>query len=584
MIALCFAVLVACPGPARAEHEPYSKLEEDVIREVLDKRKLSLEPEPEGKRIESITIERLEVFDERDPVPDFFNVFHVTSRERVIRRELLFAPGDAYRAEVVDESARILRGLRQLSLVLIVPTRGERPDGVRVLVIVKDVWSLRLNSDIEVGGNGLNYLLLNPSEENLLGLHTSLGGLFILEPDTYSIGAIASHARILGTRLGGLVAVNLIFNRDSGNAEGSNGEFTFGKLLHSLDARWGWATSFQWDQQVTRRLIDGRVRLYDAPSTSQVEAIPQVYDTEEFTAGYTLTRSFGRSPKTDLSVGAEASRLAYRPRVDLDVSATAKSEFERDVVPRSDTRIGPFIELHQFAGRYEKLLDLMTLGLQEDYRRGADVLLRLAPALRAWGSSRDSLKTDAALAYTLFPWRGLARGVAWSTIEVSGDGQHAASIELALFLATPRLGFGRFVSGGLFVNRYLDGLNAAPLALGGDNRLRGYRIGEFLGNDVATQSLEFRSASVDILSAQVGFALFYDAGGAADRVSDLVIRQGAGLGLRILFPQVDRLVLRADWGFPLAADHDPLPGTPFVTFGQAFDQPGILSPSVASTR
>lgn len=584
LFALSVGVLGAWPSTARAERAPYSELEADVIREALEERELELEATPEGKVIEAIAIERLQVFDERDPVPDFLNVFHVTSRERVIRRELLFSVGDAYRQESADESARILRGLRQLSLVLVLPVRGKSPDSVRVLVIVKDVWSLRLNSDIEVGGNGLNYLLLNPSEENLFGLHTSVGGLFILEPDTYSVGAIASHTRILGTRLAGLVAANLLFNRDSGNAEGSSGEVSFGKPLYSLDARWGWATSFQWDKQVVRRLVDGRVRRYDAPSTPEVEAIPVVYDAEEFTAGYTLTRSFGRAPKTDLSAGVEATRGAFRPPAFAGASEVAAREFERDIVPRSDTRIGPFLELRQFAGRYENLLDVATLGLQEDYRRGADVLVRMSPAVQAWGSSRDSLATDAALAYTLFPGGGFARGVVWSSIEFSGDGRHAASIELALFLATPPLGPGRFVYGGLLVNRYLDGLNTAPLSLGGQNRLRGYRIGEFLGNDVATQSFEFRSSALDILSAQVGLALFYDAGGAANRLRDLVIRQSAGLGLRILFPQANRLIFRADWGFPLAEDHDTLPGTPFVTFGQAFDQPGIQSPSVAGTR
>jgi hypothetical protein len=266
------------------------------------------------------------------------------------------------------------------------------------------------------------------------------------------------------------------------------------------------------------------------------------------------------------------------------VSDAAVADFERDVLPTSDTRIGPFFELRNFSGRYEKLLDLGTLGLQEDYRRGADALLRLHPAARLFGSTRDSVATDAALAYTLFPGGGLTRAVGESSIEFDLDGRHAASIGLALFLATPRLGFGRLVYSGLFINRYRDGLNAEPLELGGENRLRGYPIGAFLGNDVVSQSLELRSAAVDILSAQVGFAVFYDSGGAANRLDDLVIRQGVGGGVRILFPQFNRLVFRADWGFPLAADYDPLPGAPFVTFGQAFDQPGITSPSLATTR
>ena len=173
--------------PARAEDAQHSRYELDILAEELERRGAALDPAPEGKTITGIEFVRLEVFDERDPMPDFVNVFHVTSRERVIRRELLFAEGERFRQSRIDETARNLKGLRQLSLVLIVPLAEREPDQVRLLVITKDIWSLRLNSDFQVADKRLNYLFLSPSEENLFGTHARIAGNFVLQRDTYSV-------------------------------------------------------------------------------------------------------------------------------------------------------------------------------------------------------------------------------------------------------------------------------------------------------------------------------------------------------------------------------------------------------------
>jgi hypothetical protein len=54
------------------------------------------------------------------------------------------------------------------------------------------------------------------------------------------------------------------------------------------------------------------------------------------------------------------------------------------------------------------------------------------------------------------------------------------------------------------------------------------------------------------------------------------------MGLRILFPQADRAVLRVDYGMPLDTDYDNRAGAVYVTFGQAFGLPGLATPSVTS--
>ena len=80
---------------APPEHDGYSALEKSVIEQQLSERGLSLENAPEGKLIEEIQIVTLDVFDERDPMPDFVNVLHATTQRA----------GDSARAPVPRRGA-----------------------------------------------------------------------------------------------------------------------------------------------------------------------------------------------------------------------------------------------------------------------------------------------------------------------------------------------------------------------------------------------------------------------------------------------------------------------------------------------
>ena len=76
----------------------------------------TIDPEPDGKIVEDIDVVPLEVIEEDDPAPLFLNIIHTTTRITTIRREVLVEPGEPYRQYRLH---------------------------VRVLIITKDVWSLR---------------------------------------------------------------------------------------------------------------------------------------------------------------------------------------------------------------------------------------------------------------------------------------------------------------------------------------------------------------------------------------------------------------------------------------------------------
>ena len=95
-------------------------------------------------------------------------------------------------------------------------------------------------------------------------------------------------------------------------------------------------------------------------------------------------------------------------------------------------------------------------------------------------------------------------------------------------------------------------------------------------------NLEYRSRPLEVLSSQLGAAAFYDVGDAFDGFETLRVKHSVGFGIRALFPQANRIVFRADWGFPLGGGYRTLPGSLFVTFGQAFGMPTASPPTLSS--
>ena len=83
--------------------------------------------------------------------------------------------------------------------------------------------------------------------------------------------------------------------------------------------------------------------------------------------------------------------------------------------------------------------------------------------------------------------------------------------------------------------------------------------------------MELRSRPLALLgSLQLAGVLFYDVGDAFDRWAELRLHHAVGAGARLLLPQLDRIVVRADLGVPLARPAGVDPVGFYATFGQAF--------------
>jgi hypothetical protein len=590
-IAASLVAVLAIVTPARAQaptttRGAYSTYEQETISRTLAAVRGKIDPHPLGKIVEKVDVFPLEVFEDRDPPPNLLNFFHVTTKPYVLDRESLLRPGQRYEQTFADETARNLAALPELSLVLVLALEGSEPGRVRVLVITKDVWSLRLNWNAAFTPGGVEDLYLQPSETNFLGTNQTIFAQYEYQPESQTFGVGYTVPRLDGRRLQLNAQANIIINNTSGDAEGSLGEVKIERPVFSSVTDWVWSTGVLWDDEIFRNYINARLATYDPCGSPACNThIPYEYRSRRIIENAQVTRSFGWEQKNDFTLGAEINRNV--DRVDENTSSfapAAVADFTRTQVPVGDTRVGPYVQWHSYTTNYIRVLDYDTLALQEDFRQGHDVWLRLYPVAQALGSSRNFVGTYAAAQYTARVGSGILRASVESTTEAEADRLTDASVGANIHLATPRLGIGRLVFDGSVLNRYRNYLNLQTF-LGGDTRLRGFPTSSVHGKDAAAANVEFRTLPIEILSCEIGGVAFFDSADAADGFDHLVLQHSVGFGFRALFPWLDRSVFRADVGFPVGTIA-PLqsgvavsPWSFFISFRQAipFSTVGLTS-------
>lgn len=578
----------------------YSPYEIESIRRALARIGGELEPEPEGKIVESIEVVTLDVIEDRDPAPAFLNWFHVTTKPYVIEREVLLPVGDPFSQRLSDETERNLRQLFLFSVVVGLAAKGSAPGRVRYVVVTKDIWSLRASWDGRFNNGVIDYLSFQPTERNLFGAGRQIYGTLIFTANNYTVGAGFVEPRLGGTRLRLSAAANAIVNCATGEIDGSSGSFQYALPLYSVRTPWSYSTTLSWSDRATRLSGTHGASICSAPAQPTVRlrlssgnsaAVPNEYsaDTQSFTQSF--TRSFGVLYKTNIGFGLEARRSAYRgaslahvigfePESGQVIELTPAERREAELryqrlVPQSNTRISPFFQLTSYTTNFHRDINSETLGLQEDldFRLGPYAILKLYPAFEGLGSTRDLFGIQTTIGYATSVGTGFFKVVASHDVEISQRRDETdAEVSFALRFTSPRLGFGRFVYDARFVDRYRNFFNQ-NVALDGTNRLRGYATNAAIGASWIASNLEFRTRPVQIFSTQLAAVVFQDIGDAFFEFDELQLKQGVGFGIRFLAPQLDRDVFRFDVGFPMPLD-TPGGDVSFVaSFGQAFSVP-----------
>jgi hypothetical protein len=532
------------PSAVRAEAYEWER-----TRKLLEAEKLELAEAPDGKRIAYVRVVRDDVFVEDEIWPRWFNYFHWMTKDQVVRRELLFAPGESFVDARAEESMRNLRGMGIFALVRIVAVKTDRPDEVGVIVHTRDVWSLRLEQDFNVTTQ-INYLLLRLIERNMLGRNQQVGTDFTLVPMTYTLGGSYYARRIFNSAFSVLQTAGIIFNRQTNEAEGSTWSGSFGMPIYSLGQRWGFSLDVDYTTRVARQIQDGQVLIYRPEEDGPTARRAWRQKSLALGAGGAIRR--GTRFKHTVEAGWDVRNLKASPNAESSLDATLRAGFLEDVMPKQRRELGPYLSYQFFVPTYQIFNNLGTYGQSENVRIGPSFGVGARVPVKSFGSTTDSAVGLLSAGATLAPGGGLLE----AAVEVSGryeQGQLVDQLASALLRAgTPVFSIFRLV-GRVGLDARRRDTSRQLVALGGNNGLRGYASQALVGygDSAVVANIELRSLPIEWQALHVGAVLFYDVGSVYEQWSERRAAHAVGIGLRMLFPQFSRFPFSFDAGVPI---------------------------------
>jgi hypothetical protein len=569
----CAVLLAQAPG-----------YEQQLVAWGLEKAQREVEPSPEGKRVEEILVASEDIVARSDPYPQLLNLVHVRTRESVVRAEVLLRVGEPYTAQLAAETERNLRNMFILATAVVLPVKARAPDAVSVLVITKDLWSIRLNSDFSlVEGTLLQLLRIRPTEQNFLGLNKRVSLDFLLELDTVSLGEVLVDERFLGGDLRLVQDARAIFNRQSGALEGSQGELAVQLPLRTLDSTRGFQVRAAWLVQRARVFRGANVSLLPYPSADAPEALlPYVYDERSVSGSASYTWSFGHAFKTNLTAFAAGFLERTQAPAEEGLTADQQAWLGCNYFPRNQGAVYAGAAVQAYEARYAVLRNVRTFAISEDFQLGHSVVAEARWAPLQYAEAGVSAQ------YRWLGWDDLLTVAAGAAARYQpgdlGCGDTGGWVNQRVAFEVNDVG-PLWVVGRLAVRLAVDlkwkDLNHVPVYLGGSNGLRGLLAEELSGSQLLLWNVEFRTVPVNLLTLHAGLVLFWDAGAAFDdksRFPPLV--HTVGIGLRTMFPQFDKEPVRIDFGYVISGADNP---APLRRVSASYGQVDQLRPSILTT-
>jgi hypothetical protein len=135
-------------------------------------------------------------------IPRVANGLHITTRQWIVRRELLVRPGERYDSARVAETERNLRALRVFRRVRIDSVRTD--SGLVLRVETRDAFSTRADFAFGRSGGGRRGLTwsVGAQERNLFGTATSLGARYRQTPDRSAVLFLGQRPRLFRNSIG----------------------------------------------------------------------------------------------------------------------------------------------------------------------------------------------------------------------------------------------------------------------------------------------------------------------------------------------------------------------------------------------
>ena len=469
---------------------------------------------PGGATVGDIRIVPGNIFDLEDPKENNWlfrlaNRLHIRTRPSVIRRQLLFRPGDKYDSRLLAESERILRSNGYFYDAQVRP--AEVSEGrVDVEVRTRDVWTLDPGVSFERKG-GKNSTGVNLKEKNLLGLGTELGIAIKSTPERREQSLSVSDSHLFGTRIRAAVEF-------ANNSDGKRRSFLLERPFYALDARWAASAVFARDDRVDTIVGVGTVA---AEFRTRAENI-------NVSGGWSRGLSKGWVWRYFLGGKRDQSRFYAVP------GATAAAP-----VPADRVLVYPFAGVEIIQDTFETAKNRDQIERTEDFFLGLLVRATAGYSFPAFGSDRY------AIPFTASVQKGAQFGDRWtvtSNATAAGRVEGGAARDTTLSAGAHvyvRLGESWLSFASVSGSREVKPDDDHQLTLGGDTGLRGYPIHYQAGvrEFLVTVEQRYFSSWYPFRLFRVGAAAFFDVGRAWGGTRTGFPAPGrlrdAGVGLRI---------------------------------------------------
>jgi hypothetical protein len=498
------------------------------------------------------------------------NTLHVDTRQYVLRRELLFAPGDTLSPGRLYETERNLRELGFLNHVHVTPTDTLPLGLVDVLVQARETWTLRTEVSYSRASGGDQRWNLSLADANFLG-HGLQVGVSVGETEDYPFVQLSFHQRrFLGTP----------WEIEFGHSDLGDGYADWGLLqrpFYAQDDPFSFISSFRREQADRRFYLSNAGPAGDDPGRgSSLHVSIPVGRAEADLAALLRVSPPGRRRIWRLGLGVRVQDLDF----DLGSSALELSDgrfLAPEILraPGSAIRreepflVSPYLVAATEGRSWVKARYLLEYGTTEDVPLDPTFGLKVGPmlalnSLDAAGGSRTAVELEAS------DWSRLAGGHLLTRLDgqasIGKPSESCQAIDLTagwiLRQGSPQRPYLTRVFGEIAWGDRLLGSEAFVLGLN-----RGLRTLEFdgmAGDRLMRWNVEEGVVlPVELLGFyRTGLAAFYDGGLAWWNGEDHGgedIRHEIGLGLRLGATRAARgEIARLDVTWPLGAGGGPV--------------------------
>lgn len=471
------------------------------------------ELEAAGARVGEIRVVPKDIFDTSDPAEDYAlfrlaNRLHIQTREGVIRRAILFQPGDPVSVRAIEETERLLRSNGYLYEVSLRPV-AVRDGLVDIEVVTRDTWSLNVGAGVSRGG-GANASNAELSDENLFGTGTRLSLKRTNTIDRSSSSIEYGNDRAFGT----WAAVAL---RHASNSDGKASAVSVVRPFYALDSRWTTGVVASSDDRIDAVYSSGVIASQYRVKQSQARVF----------GGWSVGLVDGWVWRHTLGLSSNEVRYAAEPGLVAPAS-----------LPGDDKLVGPYYRYDLIEDRFDRELNRNLVGRPEFFAVGLNASVQINWASKALGSSRNAAFYSASVSqgFEPAPDHTLIARAALSG-ELSGSGSQYLSAAAQYYLPQSKRRLFYAAAAGDWITQ------AGPvdsLVLGGDNGLRGYPLRYQSGARRMLFTVEQRFYTDVYLWRlfRIGGAAFFDVGRAWGGTSANAVNPGwlsdLGVGLRIV--------------------------------------------------